>query len=302
MGDLIIELSGTPAGNALALVLALMSAMAHAIFGAVNKGGVDPYLNRGAINIAYSLAAAPFALLVFPWPDGDLLIILAITFFVHLLYEWLQTVSFAKGAFTVVYPIARGTGPLITALGALIIFDERMNSHQWFGLAMLSTSIFLLAYFNYRDALSSGRSISGLREAVLAAFFTGVMIAVYTTIDAYGIRLAADPFTYLAWFFMMGGFGFPLIAARRWFEIDTHPPLSDLAIRGIFGAIIGIISFGSIMLATRLGKVAEAATLRETSIIFATGIGVLIFKEKIRAPALLLIALIALGAILVKTG
>ncbi len=300
MGDLIVELSGTEAGEALAMVLALLSAMSHAVFGAINKSGSDPYLNRGAINISYALMAAPFVLFVVPWPSADLFKILFVTYFIHLLYEWLQSHSFAKGAFTVVYPIARGTGPLITALGALMIFDEQLNTHQWLGLGILSSAIFLLAFVNYREALASGQSVSGLREAVAAAFFTGVMIAVYTTVDAYGIRLADDPFTFLAWFFMLGGVGFPLISAYRWIKIDTHPAVSDLAIRGIFGAIIGIISFGALMLATRLGKVAEAATLRETSIIFATGIGVLIFREKIRLPALLLIGLIALGAIIVK--
>jgi drug/metabolite transporter (DMT)-like permease len=302
LGDLIIEWSGTPAGEALALVLAILSAMAHAIFGAINKSGADPYLNRGAINICYSLMAMPFALFVFPWPDLALFKVLCLTYILHLVYEWLQTVSFAKGAFTVVYPIARGTGPFIIALGAMIIFNEHMEVLQWFGLGILSASIFLLAFVNYRIVSASGLDISGLRQAVTAAFFTGVMIAIYTTVDAYGIRMAADPFTFLSWFFLMGGFGFPLIAARRWIEIDEHPPISDLAIRGIFGAIIGIISFGSIMMATRLGKVAEAAALRETSIIFGTGIGVLIFKEKIRLPALLLIGFIALGAILVTAA
>jgi len=302
LGELLIEWSGTPAGEALAMVLALLSAMAHAIFGAINKSGSDPYLNRGAINITYSLMAAPFVFFVVPWPSADLFKILSLTFFIHFAYEWLQTHSFAKGAFTVVYPIARGTGPFITALGAVVIFDETLNSFQWLGLGILSLSIFFLAYVNYRDARMSGLNMSGLREAVAAAFFTGIMIAIYTTVDAYGIRLADDPLTFLAWFFMLGGFGFPFISAYRWVNIDTHPPISELAIRGLFGAIIGVISFGALMLATRLGKVAEAATLRETSIIFATGIGVLIFREKIRLPALLLIGMIAVGAIMVKIG
>ena len=279
-----------------------MSAIAHAVFGAINKGSGDPFLTRGAINISYALMAAPFALVIFPWPGEELFKVLIAAFFIHLIYEWLQTVSFVKGAFTVVYPIARGTGPFVTALGALIIFDEQMVAMQWFGLSLLSCSIFLLAFVNYRIVLKNGQNISGLRAAVIAAFFTGVMIAFYTTVDAYGIRLAADPFTFLAWFFFMGGFGFPFISAYKWVQTEHHPPIPDLIIRGFFGAIIGIISFGAIMLATRLGKVAEAATLRETSIIFATIIGVLIFKEKIRLPALLLIGLIAMGAILVKSG
>ena len=302
MGAWIVEISGTPAGENLAVVLALVAAVAHAIFGAINKGGMDPYFNRGAINISYSLMAAPFALFFLPWPDAYLFKILVATYFIHLLYELGQTIAFDKGAFTVVYPIARGTGPLITALAAIVVFSEQMSALQWLGLVLLSSAIFLLAFVNYRDAMRFGKNLSGLRQAVMAALFTGLMIAVFTTVDAYGIRQAENPFTYLAWFFMMGGLGFPLIAARRWVKTRDHPPMRELIVRGVSGAIVGIVSFGSIILATRLGKVAEVATLRETSIIFAAIIGVLVFKEKLHFSALLLICIIAGGAILVKIG
>lgn len=100
----------------------------------------------------------------------------------------------------------------------------------------------------------------------------------------------------------MGGFGFPLIAYTRWRRLEVKPPIVDLATRGMFGAIIAFISFGAIMLATRLGNVAEAAALRETSIIFATGIGVLIFKKRVALSAVVLICLIATGAIIIELG
>lgn len=302
MGELISEMADTPAGELLALVLALLSALSHAVFGAINKGGVDPYLNRGAINITYALFAAPFALFVLEWPSQELFVVLAGVYVVHVVYEWLQATAFAKGAFTVVYPIARGTGPFIIALAAIVIFDERLAPGQWAGLALLSCSIFMLAFVNYQKVKSRGEAISGIYHAVFAAFLTGIMIAVYTTLDAYGIRLAANPFTFLAWFFLLGGFGFPLIAAWHWRQLETHPPISGLVSRGIFGALIAFLSFGAVMLATRLGKVGEAAALRETSIIFATGIGILIFKEKISPSALFLIGMIAVGAILVEIG
>lgn len=69
MGEWIVAIAGTPAGERLALALALLSALSHATFGAINKGGQDPHLNRGAINICYSAMAAPFALFVFPLPS-----------------------------------------------------------------------------------------------------------------------------------------------------------------------------------------------------------------------------------------
>jgi drug/metabolite transporter (DMT)-like permease len=143
-----------------------------------------------------------------------------------------------------------------------------------------------------------------LRAAIATAVVTGCMIALYTTWDAWGIRLAENPFTFLAWFFVLGGVGFPLIAAARWRRLspERRPAPSDLVARGLFGALIAYLSFGAVVLATRLGNVGEAAAIRETSIVFATAIGVLIFRERVDAPRLGLIGLIAVGAVLVKLG
>ncbi|MEM8821146.1 MAG: multidrug transporter, partial [Pseudomonadota bacterium] len=141
MGEMIAGMAGTPEGELLALVLALLSALAHATFGAINKGGVDPYLNRGAINICYGLGALPFALFVFPWPTAELWMVLAGVWIIHLVYEWLQSRAFEKGDFTLVYPIARGTGPLLIALGSFVVFGEQLAFWQWVGVVLLSGAI-----------------------------------------------------------------------------------------------------------------------------------------------------------------
>ncbi len=305
MGELIVSLAGTPAGEALALALALLSALSHAIFGAIHKGGRDPYLNRGAINVAYSLAAAPFALIILPPPGPELRWALVGMFFIHLLYEWLQARSYAIGGFTVVYPIARGTGPLVIAVAAWVFLGETLAGMQWFGLALLSGGIYGLAIANLRAiGMADLAAAARLRAAILTALFTGLLIAVYTTWDAWAIRLAENPFTFLAWFFFLGGFGTPLIALARWRRLtpEERPPLGDLAGRGAFGAIIALFSFGAMFLATRLDKVGEVAALRETSIVFATAIGVLIFRERIDPLRLGLIGLIAFGAIVIELG
>ena len=304
MSEMIVAMAGTPEGELLAFALALLAAFAHATFGAINKGGADPFLNRGAINASYALMAAPVAILVVPWPTPPLWQMLALSFIVHLIYEWFQASAFEKGDFTVVYPIARGTGPLVTAVASIFIFGEVLAAVQWVGLALLSASIMGLAAANMAARRIDQAALPGLRQAIGMAFLTGVMIAVYTTIDAYGIRLAADPFTFLAWFFLLNGMGFPIVALRRWRRLapERRPRPADLAVRGIFGAIIACISFGAIMLATRLDKVGEAAALRETSIIFATAIGVLIFRERIDFRRIGMIGLIATGAMLVEFG
>ncbi len=298
MGELVVSLSGTDAGEALALALIMLSAVAHAVFGAINKGGVDPFINRGAINICYGLMTLPFALFVVPWPTPWIWALLGISYLIHILYEYLQASAFSKGDFTIVYPIARGTGPMVAMLLALVFFQERYSFWQWIGGIGLSASIIGLAVVNIRRA----KHLPNLNGAILTALATGVMVAVYTMIDAYGIREAANPFTFIAWFFTLGGVGFPLIAAARWQKLAIKPAIPDIALRGFFGGIVAFMSFGAVMLAIRLDSVGEAAALRETSIIFATAIGVLVFHEKIDATRLCLIVGIAAGAVLVELG
>lgn len=305
MGAFIVELAGTPAGDALAVALALLSALAHAIFGAINKGGRDPIINRGAINIAYALFALPVALFLVPLPTPRLWWIIGGAFFIHLLYEWLQARAFQTGGFTVVYPIARGTGPLLIALFAGVVFNEPFGPSQWAGLLLLTGAIYGLAVANLRLlGLADLAAAKQLRLAITFALATGAMIAVYTLYDAWGIREAADPISFILWYFVTGAFGTPVVAALRWRRLtpEQRPELPDLALRGFFGGLIALISFGGIMLGTRLGNVAEVAAIRETSIVFATAIGVLIFHERLDALRLGLILLIAAGAIIIKVA
>ena len=72
--------------------------------------------------------------------------------------------------------------------------------------------------------------------------------------------------------------------------------------RGLLGGVVAYLSFGSIMVATRLGNVGEVAVLRETSTVFAALIGWLLLKEHVGPRRLALMALIAAGAVIVEMG
>jgi drug/metabolite transporter (DMT)-like permease len=134
------------------------------------------------------------------------------------------------------------------------------------------------------------------------ALLTGLFVALYTTYDAYGIRATLNPFTFLAWFFMIDGFFMPLVAIRRWRRMDNRPDVGPLMVRGVIGGVVAFFSFGAIMMATRLDKVGEAAVLRETSTVFAAVIGWLFLKETVGPRRIALMALIALGAVIVEMG
>ncbi len=299
MSEWLVSLEGTDAGKQLALALALLAAFLHAVFGALQKGRHDPWLTRGAIDFSYAAMAAPFAFFVVPWPEPHMWLIFLGAFVIHTFYKLLQSWAYTKGAFTVVYPVVRGIGPFFTVIGAYLIFGETFSGLQWFGVAVLMAGILGLAVYNM-VFMTEGRET--LVSAMIIAVFTGFFVALYTTYDAYGIRATADPFTFLAWFFLIDGLVFPVIAAMR-YRAMVHPPaLLPLMARGFIGGLVAFASFGSVMLATRLDNVGEAAVLRETSPVFAALIGWLVLKETVGPRRIALMALIALGAVIVEVG
>lgn len=296
MSDWIVALEGTPAGQNAAIALALAAAVLHAIFGALQKGRHDPWLSRAAIDASYGLIAAPFALFVVPWPEAHMWPIFAVVFAVHVAYKVLQAMAYSRGAYTVVYPVVRGTGPLFTVIGAWILFGETFNGVQWLGVGVLVAGIYGLALYNLRHiTVDRDTLVPALGLAVL----TGGFVALYTTIDAYGIRASADPFTFLAWFFLIDSVFMPVWTWRRWRALPRDQ-LAPLMRRGLIGGVVGLASFGGIMLATRLGSVGQAAVLRETSTVFAALIGWLMLGESTGPRRVALMTLIATGAVIVQ--
>ncbi|MGB7240674.1 MAG: EamA family transporter [Sulfitobacter sp.] len=299
MTEWLLTIEGTEAGHTAALILAILAAFLHAVFGALQKGRHDPWLTRGAIDVSYGLMAAPFALFVVPWPEPHMWPIFGVVWIIHVIYKTLQAWAYTKGAYTVVYPVVRGTAPLFTVIAAYAIFSETFSAVQWVGVATLIAGIFGLALYNMIYLVAERDT---LKAALGIALLTGLFVALYTTYDAYGIRATANPFTFLAWFFMIDGLFMPFVAARRWNRMQNRPDLGPLMLRGVFGGVVAFLSFGSIMLATRLDKVGEAAILRETSTIFAALIGWLVLKETVGPRRIALMSLIALGAIIVEMG
>jgi drug/metabolite transporter (DMT)-like permease len=299
MSAWLLSLEGTTAGAQLATGLALIAAFLHAIFGALQKGRHDPWLSRGAIDASIFMMAAPFALFVVPWPEPHMWPIFAGAVVIHFGYKLLMAMAYSRGAYTVVYPIVRGTAPLVAVIGAWLIFGERFAGLQWLGLAVLLSGIFGLAVYNLRFYPLQRDT---LRMALGLAVLTGLFAALYTTYDAYGIRASADPFTFLAWFFLFDGLSIPPIAWARWRAMPVPPALGPLMLRGVIGGVVAFFSFGSIMLATRLDKVGEAAVLRETSTVFAALIGWLVLKETVGPRRIALMGLIAAGAVIVEFG
>lgn len=275
-----------------ALYLILFSAVVHAVVNVLTKRARDKYAVRLSIGVVSALLVAP-ALFVVPLPHGLAVRLLAATAVVNALYELLLVKSFESAAFSAVYPVARGTGPLFTLFGAIIVLGEHPPVLALLGILCVCGGVVTMGL--------SHRATAGATRGLLFALGTGLTIGCYTLIDATGVRTTPDPFTYVLWFFIADGvcllFTAPLIrgkavvtAARRQWKT------------GFVAAVLSTASYGAALLAYRFGATAQIAAMRETSVLFGTALATRFLGEKMTSRRWIAALAIALGAILLQAA
>ncbi len=210
---------------------------------------------------------------------------------IHVGYELALMNSYRLGAFNQVYPIARGTAPLLVALGAYALAGEHLGALPLAGVAVLASGLVSLA-------LSAGRLTGSELPAVAAAALTGVAIAGYTIVDGLGVRRAHDPYAYAGLLFLLMGPVFPVVAAFR------RPAMSWLAGRaagqGLLAGTLSLIAYSAVLWAQTRAPLAEVAAIRETSVVFAALIGMRLFAESFGIRRLAAACLVAAGIALIS--
>ena len=276
----------------LALFLILLSAVVHAVVNVLTKRADDKYAMRLLIGVCSALLVTP-ALFFVPLPQGRAIWFLFGTALVHAVYELLLVKSYESAAFSAVYPVARGTGPLFTALGAILLLHEHPPAIELLGIALVCGGVIAIGI--------SHRASQGARAGLLYALGTGLTIGCYTLIDASGVRSVEQPFTYVLWFFVAHGACVlvtapgirgraVVIEARRQWKL------------GMVTAALSIVTYGSAMLAYRFGATAQLAALRETSVLFGTALAMSFLGEHMTMRRWIAAGAIAAGAILLQAG
>ena len=275
-----------------ALLLILLSAVSHAVVNILTKRADDKYAMRLLIGVFSAAIVAP-ALFFVPLPGGLALWMLAGTAFVHAFYELLLVKSYETSAFSAVYPVARGTGPLFTAAGAILFLGEHPPPVELLGIVMICGGVIAIGV--------SHRASDGIARGLAYAIATGFTIGCYTLIDATGVRSVANPLSYVLWFFVVHGLT----------VLVTAPGIRGRAVivearkqwrLGLLMGLIGIVSYGAAMLAYRFGATAQLAALRETSVLFGTAFAMAFLGETMTLRRWLAAGAVAAGAILLQAG
>jgi len=178
------------------LILILVSAAVHALVNILTKRARDKYAMRLLIGVFSALTVA-LALVFVPLPYGRAAWLLLATAIVHAFYELFLVKSYESAAFSAVYPVARGAGPLFTTLGAILVLGERPPAVQIAGILLVCGGVIAIGI--------SHRAGKGAPQGLAYALATGVTIGCYTLIDASGVRAVANPPSYVLWFFVAHG-------------------------------------------------------------------------------------------------
>lgn len=274
---------------AIAALMMLASGAIHAVVNAILKSGRDKMSSRALIDGFSGLIILP-AVFFTPLPHGAWGW-LAASWATHLVYLICLIKAFERADMSVAYPILRGVAPLLAALAAVALFGEPIGWLTAAGIGLVSAGVL---------AVGLGRQVD--RRALGWALATGACIAVYTVIDAQGVRAAPTAASYIVWVFLSLGLGIAGIFAV-W-----RGPAFVLAAKaewkaGLIAGSLSIVTYGLALWALRLGDTPRLAALRETSILFAVLIAVVFLKERLTRGRMVGIAAIALGAgLLIAAG
>ncbi|EGD58842.1 protein of hypothetical protein function DUF6 transmembrane [Novosphingobium nitrogenifigens DSM 19370] len=268
--------------SALAALMMVTSGAAHAIVNAIFKSGGDKMAGRAMIDGSSACLVLPLAFFVplpgaaWPWLAGSLA--------THLVYLLCLIRAFEAADMSAVYPVMRGSAPVIAAVGSVAVLGEPMTWAIGAGVLLVSLGTLLVA-------LRNAPPLHALGWALL----TGASIAAYTVIDASGVRAAPETLSYIAWNFMATGFGVGgFFAIRRGSAFFREARAQWRP--GLAAGSLSIVSYGCALGAYRLGNVARLAGLRETSIVFGLVIAALFLHERVNRMRALGGAVIALGA------
>jgi drug/metabolite transporter (DMT)-like permease len=254
------------------------------------KSSRDVLLDMTLVILGGAVAAVPLLFIVAP-PARESWPYLAASIVTHIGYYSALVGAYRAGDLSHGYPIMRGVAPLIVSICALAWLQEAPTPMEWLGVLLICGGVLSLglAGFHWRTSrVSTGWALAN-----------AVIIAIYTLIDAAGVRLSGNPASYVLWLFVLDALPFPLLVLLvKKKELVSYA--QRFWLRGLVGGVLASAAYGVALWAMTRAPVAAVAALRETSVIFAALIGAWLLKEGHLARRLAGAATVAAGVIALK--
>ncbi|MCX7565016.1 DMT family transporter [Sulfitobacter sp. F26169L] len=269
----------------------LAAAFLHAAWNALVKGGADKRVTMAAVMLGH-MPPAIVAFVVVPAPAWDSWPWMVAGMLAHLGYQIFLLGAYTKGDLSQVYPIARGLAPLVVTFVSFALLGERLSQPEFLAVGLIGIGLMSMALLRGSDGARN-------MEAVRLALMTGCFIASYSLIDGYGARASGSPIGFYAW---SGTGNAALFALYLRFR---HPGVLRTTFTSAWrlffiGGTASFTAYGIVIWAFTQAPIALVTALRETSIVFAVLIGVVVFKERLDRIKIIAVAATLLGAGLLR--
>ena len=257
----------------------LLGALLHATWNALVKSSGDKQLDLALVHLLGGIAALPLLAWV-GLPPVSAMPFIGLSLLIHIAYYVTLNGAYQHGELGSTYPIMRGSAPLLVALGSTLLLGERLTSTAWLGIGAVTVGVLMVGLARPAETLHHGRAIA-------YALANAVVIAGYTLVDGHGVRLSAGAgataASYVVLLFVLDGIPYPTLVFLQRSRSARQAMLAYARRRWPLATLGGLASLGSYWIAlwamTR-APVAAVSALRETSVLFATALSVIVLKER----------------------
>jgi len=269
---------------ALSLVAALAAALLHASWNLVLKSSSEKLVTASAQVALAGLAFLP-VLIWRGFPTG-VLPYLAASAVVQVGYIFALATAYDRADLSFVYPIARGSAPVLIALGAFLGLSDPVTGVGWLALALICGGVLMVGL------------LAPTRRGANWALITGVFIATYVTIDGAGIRRTSDTLSYTASLFLMTAVLLvPLALIVRGRTVVLATVKAEWR-RQLLAGAASLGSYSLVLFASRSAPLSLVSAARESGVLFATLLGWWFLDERVTHSKWLAGVLIAGGVVI----
>ncbi|MEM9573795.1 MAG: DMT family transporter, partial [Pseudomonadota bacterium] len=260
--------------SATVFLAVLFAAVLHAVWNALLKHGADKFVGMAGVVIGHT----PFALAVLPFvpfPATEAYPFMVGSVLLHFCYQMFLLWSYRIGDLTQVYPIARGTAPLIVAGVSIVALGVNLLPQEIVGIFVIGAGLI---------SLSLVRQSSGARnaKAAILALITGCFIAAYSLNDGLGARAAETALGFYAWSTLGSAIIFSITMIGWKPGVLRQMTFTRPGLRAFFiGGGASFTAYAMVTWAFTQAPIALVTALRETSIVFALLIGVFFLRERL---------------------
>jgi uncharacterized membrane protein len=252
-----------------ALALALGAAFLHAGWNVLLAGSRDTSAATAGV-LVYGVGLLAVPALLTGGVSSEAIPFIAASAVLELVYFVLLARAYAGGELSVIYPIARGSAPVVVLVFGAIALKEDVSAGAAVGVLAIATGVLLVGLVDLRTR--AGTQIDSPLRDVWFGLAIGLVIASYTLVDSEAVE-HADPIAYLALVIAPCALVYPFVAKTR----------PDLGVRSALTAAATFGAFLMVLAAFRLAPAAPVAAVRESSVVIATLLAAAVLHEAVSA-------------------